>query len=213
MADRQAHRTADSGETPQSPPASLYELLIYDNKKLAERQDEPHLILRRNLRGQRNPFPPAGSPAPLDEAAPPADDAPEALHASAPSEEPAETVAPQADHPDTAQATPSAFDTSSYIASLGSGMSEDVERVVATLVQLEAEDDQASADSGELLDPEQVLSETADLQTPDLRVTDEKAESRRGVNLSDIFSALRSVREKGKSPKAGYTKKVEYEDR
>ena len=92
-------------------------------------------------------------------------------------------------------------------------MSEDVERVVATLVQLEAEDDQASADSGELLDPEQVLSETADLQTPDLRVTDEKAESRRGVNLSDIFSALRSVREKGKSPKAGYTKKVEYEDR
>ena len=225
------------GVKPDTPARTLYELLIYDNQKLSNKTEGPHIIMRRSLRGGEN-HDTKNYLAP-DELG--LQETKEAKPKELPQEPPVEDMDQEAVRSDSMVSS----DTiSSYIASLTHHVQSDVLRVVDAIIDLENDDqfsgrvlesnkeenpDTSLRGKKESLEESPSAYEEAermmgselpidlDEQQQEVENTQEEylneEEKKRGLDLSEIFRSLKNARSKAEKKSYSYTKKVEYEDR
>ena len=214
-------------------PGSLFELLIFDNLKLAAEKDGPHMILRRARPGEEisSPF--------LDDAEDSAEQEVESKEEGTLPDEQANSISLDEEHEvqdldmpgesenktedpvdegEKVESFVSLKTISTYIDSLSHHVPSEVERVVDAIVSLEPkkekemplDPEQPKKSDGEQPDVEQLTEERPD---PVLEVDQRKMqEQKKSIDLSEIFRSLKRVRKKATQKSASYTKKVEYED-
>ena len=217
----------------EAHPRTLYELLIYDNKKLSSKKDGPHIIMRRSLKGKSQED--LATPLEAEETGPPSQ---EQINNN---EEAGQGQFQIEEKEDLGFKNDSvgADTISNYIASLSCHVQSDVLRVVDAIIELEnqpqsGEEDciqDSEEDARELPDKinqdsdslEVYLEEEAETnfleenteginQIGETDFLDETAK-KKGVDISEIFRSLKNARKKAQQKSYSYKKTVEYEDR
>jgi|GEM_PF-6862510 len=210
--------------TKEDAPQSLYELLIYDNKKLVSKTEGPHIIMRRALKGSTADivFDQLNQSEELSENQ--EEDSleeirqePESLEAGVedvghieiktpePSieedEEPARDVSESPQEGGDYTEMVSADTISSYLASLSNHGQSDVLRVVDAITDLE---EAVSTEKSEPIEEEPSNNEQQEIKG--------EGKGKKVLKISDIFDSLKKARKKAQQKNYSYTKKVEYED-
>ena len=135
----------------EAKPQSLYELLIYDNQKLASKSEGPHIILRRTRKGEEPYKPDLSPPFPvMDEAQLEAQEATNQKETEdqqliggdevAPisnNNEPAKGPEERGENEENKSEFVGASAISNYLASLSNHVQSDVLRVVDAIIELE----------------------------------------------------------------------------
>ena len=205
--------------TKEEAPQSLYELLIYDNKKLVSNTEGPHIIMRRALKGSAaeivEKFNQSEEVSENED-----DDGTEEVFQETDNHELAEEVeykeldAQQSSREDTPLSSESsespkeaadyaemvsADSISSYLASLSNHGQSDVLRVVDAITDLEEAE---SIQNNEEIEEEPAVEEQKK----------EEGKGKKVLKIADIFDSLKKARKKAQQKNYSYTKKVEYED-
>ena len=221
----------------EANPQSLYELLIYDNQKLESKSGEPHIILRRTLKGHKDQIVEMlTSQSDPDEASETEkEQEPSIVDSIASPQQQSVEPEEEAIDEDVQEDFVAASTISSYLASLSNHVQSDVLRVVDAIIELEKTDkvengitksdenqqsDVSRADQEESVQEEtnkHLVNDPAPRENKnrvrklgsDLRAKENK---KKGIDIADIFKSLKKARKKAQQKSYSYTKKVEYED-
>ena len=222
MAAQNMH--SQDSTTKEAARQSLYELLIYDNKKLVSSTEGPHIIMRRALKGstadivfdQLNQ-----SEEPIENQDEDRQEEirkeTEDLDVVAKDAEQKERDAPHSTMEENEQPLPdgsgapqegddytemvSADTISSYLASLSNHVQSDVLRVVDAITDL---------GEVETIEKGEVKKEEPSRETE--QEVKGEGKGKRALKIADIFDSLKKARKKAQQKNYSYTKKVEYED-
>ena len=230
MTDRNIYLQTKNVKEKMNGPGTLYELLIFDNEKLAAKTEGPHMILRRARPGDKIESPYLQETTTLEE------------ESEAPVlEEPAHVIveeqvafvdtqlsqkevesASSRDKPDAQKAANkfvSLETISTYIESLAHHVPAEVDRVVEAIISLESEDEREKTnkegeESGRVLMNHDELEALSLEEKNDTLSAEEidKDGKKKSIDLSEIFRSLKNARKKATQKSTSYTKKVEYED-
>lgn len=208
------NRHSQDSMTQDAAPQSLYELLIYDNKKLVSKTEGPHIIMRRALKGstvdivfdQRTQSEEPSKDQDEDQQEEIRQDT-ENKKATSEDVEHEENEQPSLDVSEsTKEGTDytemvSADTISSYLASLTNHGQSDVLRVVDAITELEEAE---SVETGE--ENEELPSSKEEQEVKG------ESKGKKVLKIADIFDSLKKARRKAQQKNYSYTKKVEYED-
>ncbi|MBX2819650.1 MAG: hypothetical protein KTR29_08210 [Rhodothermaceae bacterium] len=208
------NRHSQDSMTQDAAPQSLYELLIYDNKKLVSKTEGPHIIMRRALKGSTVDIVFDQRTQPEEPSKDQDEDQQEEIRqdtenkkATSEDVEHEENEQPSLDVSEsTKEGTDytemvSADTISSYLASLANHGQSDVLRVVDAITELEEAE---SVETGE--ENEELPSSKEEQEVKG------ESKGKKVLKIADIFDSLKKARRKAQQKNYSYTKKVEYED-